>query len=75
MTKLKLGAVIEERPVKVSLEIPAKLFGDLTKYAELLSRENDRNIADPTKLIVPMLERFISTDRAFVKARRDTTPR
>ncbi|WP_394707375.1 DUF2274 domain-containing protein [uncultured Celeribacter sp.] len=28
---------------------------------------------DPVRLIVPMLERFIATDRAFAKARRTTT--
>ena len=27
----------------------------------------------PVKLIVPMLERFIATDRGFTKARRQTT--
>jgi hypothetical protein len=26
------------------------------------------------KLIVPMLERFIATDRGFAKARRSVTP-
>ena len=31
--------------------------------------------AEPVKLIVPMLERFISTDRGFAKARRQTTNR
>ncbi|RWR32092.1 DUF2274 domain-containing protein [Sinirhodobacter populi] len=28
--------------------------------------------ADPVKLTVPMLERFIATDRGFAKARRAT---
>ncbi|KAB2676657.1 DUF2274 domain-containing protein, partial [Brucella tritici] len=28
--------------------------------------------ADPSRLIVPMLERFIATDRGFAKARRAT---
>ncbi len=38
--------------------------------AEKLARETGRPVADPARLIVPMLERFIATDRGFVKARR-----
>ncbi|MUZ65966.1 DUF2274 domain-containing protein [Agrobacterium vitis] len=35
--------------------------------AELLNRQQAQSSADPAKLIVPMLERFIATDRGFVK--------
>ena len=35
-----------------------------------LARQMGRPLADPMKLIVPMLERFIATDREFAKARR-----
>ncbi len=70
MTKLKLGPIVEERPVKVTVELPAGLHRDLTAYAEALGREQGQSIADPMKLIVPMLERFIATDRGFAKARR-----
>ena len=31
---------------------------------------NDQPAAEPAKLIVPMIERFMATDRAFVKACR-----
>ena len=31
---------------------------------------NGQAVAEPAKLIVPMIERFMATDRAFVKARR-----
>ncbi|WP_435302505.1 DUF2274 domain-containing protein [Escherichia coli] len=36
----------------------------------MLARESGQPAADPVKLIVPMLERFIATDRGFAKARR-----
>ena len=39
-------------------------------YAEVLARETGQPTADPVRLIVPMLERFIATDRGFAKARR-----
>jgi hypothetical protein len=43
---------------------------DLLTYAEILARETGQPIADPLKLVAPMLARFMATDRAFVKARR-----
>ncbi len=70
MTKLKLGPVADDKPVKVTLELPAGLHRDLTAYADVLARESGQPAADPTRLIAPMLERFMATDRAFAKARR-----
>lgn len=74
MTKLKLGPLIDEKPVKVTIELPAALYRDLVVYAEVLARENGQDISDPSKLIAPMLARFIQADRAFAKARRAPTP-
>jgi hypothetical protein len=72
MTKLKLGPIADDKPVKVSLELPAALHRELTAYAEVLGRETGQIIADPIKLIIPMIVRFIATDRGFSKARRNT---
>ena len=52
------------------MELPAPLHRDLAAYAEVLARESGQPAADPVRLIVPMLERFIATDRGFAKARR-----
>ncbi len=70
MTKLKLGPLVEDRPVKVTVELPGALHRDLVAYAEVLARESGQPAADPVRLIVPMLERFIATDRGFAKAQR-----
>lgn len=70
MTKLKLGPIADDKPVKVTLELPANLHRDLTAYAEILGRESGHPPGDPVRLIVPMLERFMATDRGFAKARR-----
>lgn len=70
MTKLKLGPLPDNNPVKVTLELSATLNRDLIDYAEVLARETGQPAADPVRLIVPMLERFIATDRGFAKARR-----
>lgn len=71
MMKLKLGPLAEDKPVKVSIELPARVNRALTTYAEVLSRTSGQSATDPAKLIVPMIERFMATDRAFAKARRD----
>ena len=73
MTKLRLGPIADDKPIKVTLELPASLHRDLTAYAEILGREAGHGPSDPVRLIVPMLERFIATDRGFAKARRKST--
>lgn len=70
MPKLKLGALADDKPVKVTHELPASVHRDLITYAEALARESGQSINDPTKLIAPMLMRFMATDRAFAKLRR-----
>ena len=69
-TKLKLGPIVDDKPFKATVELPADLHRDLVAYAEVLARETGQPATDPIKLIVPMLERFIGTDRGFAKARR-----
>ncbi len=70
MAKLKLGPLADDKPVKVTVELPADLHRDLIAYAEILGRETNRPPTDPVRLIVPMLERFIATDRGFAKAKK-----
>ena len=70
MTKLKLGPIDDDKPVKVTVELPASVHRDLIAYAEILGRESGQTSADPVYLIVPMVERFIATDRGFAKARK-----
>lgn len=70
MTKLKLGPIVDDRPVKVTVELPGPLHRDLLAYAEVLARETGQPVADPVKLIVPMLERFMATDRGFARSRK-----
>ena len=70
MTKLKLGAISDDKPVKLTIELPAALHRDHVAYAEVLGRETGQPVGEPSRLIAPMLERFMATDRAFSKARR-----
>ena len=69
MAKLKLGAIPDDKPVKLTIELPAEVHRDLIAYAAALGRETGQPVSEPAKLIAPMLARFIAGDRAFAKMR------
>ena len=70
MAKLKLGTIPDDKPIKLTIELPAAIHRDLVAYAKILSGETGQNVTEPAKLIGPMLARFMATDRAFAKLRR-----
>ena len=74
MTKLKLGAIPDDKPVKLSIEPPADVHRDLVAYADVLARETGQK-NEPAKLVAPMLARFMATDRGFAKARKQADDR
>lgn len=69
MAKLKLGAIPDDKPVKLTIELPAAVHRDLIAYAAALGRDTGQPVSEPAKLIAPMLARFIAGDRAFAKMR------
>lgn len=69
MPKLKLSEILDDTPVRVTVELPAAVHRDLVAYGEALKREGGKSI-EPVKLIPPMLSRFMGTDRAFARMRR-----
>jgi hypothetical protein len=70
VARLKLGSIPDDKPVKLAVELPAAVHRDLLAYTEVLARETGQSITDPSKLVAPMLARFMATDRAFAKVRR-----
>lgn len=69
MAKLKLSAVLDDKPVRIAIELPAETHRTLVAYAEALARETGQTV-EPNRLVAPMLTRFMATDRAFTKGRR-----
>jgi hypothetical protein len=70
MAKLKLGAIADDKPVKLTVELSADVHRDLLAYAEALARETGQGVPEPTKLIERMVARFMATDRVFARIRR-----
>jgi hypothetical protein len=75
MAKLKLGVINDDKPVKLTVELSADVHRDLLAYSEVLARETGQSVIEPTKLIAPMLARFMATDRVFTKMRQATQTR
>ena len=69
MSNLKLSAIEDDKPVRVTIDLPAAVHRDLAFYAEALGQGRGKAV-EPAKLIPPMLARFMATDRAFAKLRR-----
>lgn len=67
--RLKLAGLLDDTPVKLTLELPASVHRDLVAYGEALGQDGGR-VMEPAKLAPVMLARFMSTDRAFAKCRR-----
>ena len=67
---LKLSALLDDKPVKLTIELPAAVHRDIVAYAEVLASRTGQ-LVEPAKLISPMIARFMATDRAFLKARRE----
>lgn len=67
--KLKLATLLDDTPVKLTVELPAAVHRDLLAYGEALGKGGGR-VVEPVKLIPPMLTWFMGADRAFAKIRR-----
>jgi hypothetical protein len=70
MAKLKLSVIEDDKPVKLTIELPATVHRDLAAYAEALDRGTGKTAVAPAKLVPAMVARFMATDRAFAKLRR-----
>lgn len=73
MTKLKLGPIEDDKPVKLTTELRGSTLRTLTDYARAHAEATGQSNPVPVeKLIDPIVERFIATDRAFMRQRRTT---
>lgn len=70
MGKLKLGAIVEDKPVRLTVELPAAVHRDLVAYAAAHGEENGQPNQSAERLVAPMLAAFMGGDKEFAKARR-----
>lgn len=67
MPRLKLGPVPDDRPVRLTVMLPAATHRKLEAYARALAEETGQ-MTEPAKLVAPMLDRFMASDRGFARA-------
>lgn len=70
MSRLKISALEDDTPVKISLDLPAPIHRDLADYAKAMAAEAGGKAIEPAKLIPEMLRRFMASDRGFVRGRK-----
>jgi len=70
MPKLKLNSIEDDKPVRLTIDLPASVHRDLVVYGEAIGQGTGKATVEPAKLVPPMLARFMATDRAFAKLRR-----
>jgi hypothetical protein len=73
MAKLRLGSIETDKPVKVSIRLPAPVYRNLLAYAQALASATNQQSLQPDKIIPAMVEQFMATDRGFAKVRKGTS--
>ena len=74
MAKLKLGPIANEKPVKLTIELPAAIHRDLLAYAEVYG-ETYGNAVGAAALAPHMLASFMEGDRGFRRVRQEPASR
>lgn len=74
MTRLKLSDLADEKPVRLTIEVSTRLHRELLAYGTALNGGEAKGAPPPERLIPPMIERFIATDRSYAKGRRASQP-
>jgi len=68
MTKLRITEIPDEKPVRITIDLPADLHQDIVAYAALVSQNGQ--VVEPQRLLPHMIRRFINADRGFRKIRQ-----
>jgi len=53
MAKLRLSSVPDDKPVKLTVELPAAVHRDLLAYAEIFAQETGQKV-EPVKPVAPI---------------------
>ena len=75
MAKLRIGPLPDDRPVKHTITFTAAQDALIRDYAAAIAAQDGLSEAPPVEKLVPIIvERFITTDRAFRAPMHQATP-
>lgn len=72
MANLKLAKLPDRKPVRITITVSADLHASLQAYAATY-RETYGDSEEVSELIPYMMEQFLSTDRVFARARKNSS--
>ncbi|MDB5579064.1 MAG: hypothetical protein JWR80_4240 [Bradyrhizobium sp.] len=75
MVGLRLGPLVDDKPVRITLDLPASLHRDLVAYVAAHAEATGQAPVPAQKIIAAMLANFMDNDRAFMAVRRSPTSR
>ncbi|WP_017670748.1 DUF2274 domain-containing protein [Blastomonas sp. AAP53] len=70
MTRLSLADIADEKPVRLNIEIPARLHRELLDYCAALGAGQTAGLPPPERVVPVMIERFIATDRSYSRQKK-----
>lgn len=71
MARLKLGPILDDKPVKLTIELPATVHRDLLDYSRVHAAETGLGEPLPPERLIPsMVERFMGSDRGFTRTQK-----
>jgi hypothetical protein len=62
--KLRLGPILDDKPVRMTVELSTETHRQLVAYADALARQAGQSVEAAT-IVGPMLAKFMAADRAF----------
>lgn len=51
MAKLKLGTIPDDKPVRLTIELPAAIHRDLVAYGNALGRKTGQGVVEPAQRV------------------------
>lgn len=70
MTRISLADLSDEKPVRLTVEIPARVHRELHAYCAALNQGETTGAPAPERVIPIMVERFIASDRSYARHRK-----
>jgi len=70
MTRISLADIADEKPVRLTIEIPARLHRELLAYCAALGAGENAALPPPERVVPAMIEKFIATDRSYARQRK-----
>jgi hypothetical protein len=74
VAKLKIDALEDDKPVRLTIELPAHVHRNLRCYSDAIRQQGQKQV-EVAQLIATMLAHFMASDREFKRLKRSASLR